>query len=171
MTIYKNGGLYQAFIQKWGFTEAKTGTPQLFFSVSISKEIDSKELKDCPQYERTIFRAITENTIGFVSADLKNLGYPHPTFDQLEPDHPQAYSFEGHEVKVRCKHGVDQKGAPREEWSFAFGGSFEGKPVEKSKVSKLNALFGSYLKANATALATAPKPVMAGSNSNEGEVI
>lgn len=146
-------GYYLAKITKWGLSKNKnTGNSQVIFSFVPTGREEKGELVDCPSYERSIFRVITENTIDFLVTDLKNLGYTPDTFDALDPAHPQAFNFEGIEVKVRCVH-EDYKGETKEKWQFAWGQ--EIKPLERKEVSQLNAMFGSRLKA-AGAAAAAP---------------
>ena len=111
---------------------------------------------------------VNENTIDWLIQDLNGLGYPHATFDQLDPSHPSAWSCAGKEVTVRCEEH-SYKGEMREQWSFSFGGGkLEVKPMEKSNVANLNALFGSKLKdglngkkpaANGTTSPAAGKPL------------
>ncbi len=156
MTVYEDGKTYRAKIVKWGMSEAKTGTAQVFFNCLIENEIKGEDLLDCPEYERTIFLPITEKAIGFTVAKLQKLGYDKPSFDELDPGHANAFDFAGIAVDIRCKHD-EYQGKVIEKWDFS-GGGFEGQPVEKTKVSKLNAAFGHFLKNNAKAPAAKTQP-------------
>ena len=144
-------GTYLGRINKWGLSAAKTGTPQFFVTftplgrVDPSKPDDTENLIACEDWERTIFRAITENTIDFVVRDLKALGYSKDTFDQLDPEHKDAHSFADMEIRVTCKH-EEYQGKNKERWDFAFGDGFKPKEMEAGGVKKLNALFGKKLK-------------------------
>lgn len=137
-------GRYVGTIVKSQLTEAKSGTAQVAFTVMPKAIIINGQSQPCPQFERTVFMAVTENTIDFVARDLVKLGYPHDSFDQLDPSHPQAHSFAGREVSLSCAHETYQ-GKTREKWSFFLGG--EGpKQLEKTGLGILNAKFGSKLK-------------------------
>lgn len=146
-------GIYTASIKAWGLSEAKTGTPQVFFKFEFQSE--------GKVYERTIFRAMTEAAADYTIGDLRALGYPLDTFDELDPSHPKAHSFAGQEVAVECIHG-NYNGREREEWRFAFGGGgFTPKPIKS--VSRLNDLFGSKLKQAAKQEPRKPPPAGPGS--------
>lgn len=142
---YNDGSRYSGKIVKWGISESKNKTPQAFFMVMIEKEVDAKgETYDCPQYERTVYRALTENTIDWVVDELAKLGFTGTSFNQLRPDDPNAHDFAGTEVKLRCKHETFE-GKTREKFEFDFG-SKAPEQLDKSGVSKLDQLFGSKLK-------------------------
>lgn len=144
-------GSYMGRITKWGLSAAKTGTPQFFATfvplgrIDPAKPSDTENLIACPDWERTVFRAITENTIDFVARDLAALGYTRDTFDQLDPEHADAHSFADMEIRVVCKHESYQ-GKEKERWDFAFGDGFTPKAMESGGMKKLNALFGKKLK-------------------------
>ncbi len=157
-TTYTNGGKYKGRIVKWGLGESKEKkTPQLSFVVHIEREVapDGTEY-DCPTYERTIYRYITDATVERLVDDLRRLGYEGESFDQLHPDHPQAHSFEGQEVRVYCKFEQYQN-QDKEKFEFDFG-TPEIKNMEKAAVSQLNAKFGAMLKATARPAAEKAPP-------------
>lgn len=142
---YTNGSVYNARIVKWGVSEAKTGTAQAFFKVLILNESDGKGgTFDCPEFERTIYRAITEKTVDRLVDDIARLGVELESFAQLDPENPKAVAFDGVEVEVRCKH-ESYNGKPTEKFDFNFGGG-EPKAIESTGLSKLDKLFGSRLK-------------------------
>lgn len=162
--MFYEPGTYRGTITNWGLTKAKTGTPQFFVTFDILGKVDQSapdaQLISCQAGERTIFRAITDKTIEWITGDLEQLGYPFDSFDQLERQHAAAHDFAGIEIPVRCEPHV-YEGKASESWSFAWGGGgkFEATPPNKSEVSKLNALFGKKMKAARTApVAVAGKP-------------
>lgn len=170
MPIYKDGGQYLGRIVNWGLCESdKKKTPQFFVTFSVLGERKADGTEECPQYERTVFRAITENTIEYITRDLRNLGYEDESFDRLDPAHPQAHSFKGKEIPIRCKHD-DYEGDTTEKWEFDFAGSFKPKSLEKTGVARLNALFGNMLKkpkANGTPATASQEAAAADARSTE----
>lgn len=153
-------GIYTGTIKSWGLSEAKTGTLQVFFRFEVSHEGEVSEW--------TIFRPITEASAEYTFADLRSLGYPLDTFDELEPDHPKAHSFSGLEIPVELTT-EEYQGKSKPRWQFAFGGGGGGKlkAVPKAKVTKLNDLYGPKLRAQAK-VAERPKPPPAKANTGLG---
>lgn len=144
-------GKYKGRIVKWGLAESKEKkTPQFFCSCEILGEIDRDEsfspIDDAE--ERTVFRAITSGTIDYVIKDLQTLGWNGTDFNELSPDHPNAFDLTGKEVELRCSHEM-YKDKDRERWEFAFsgGGELNLTQLDKKGISALNALFGNKLKA------------------------
>lgn len=144
-------GKHMGRITKWGMGKTKNGNPQLFFSAEIIGKLNADgSLASCPQFERTVFRVITDKTIEYIVEDLKNLGYPHETFDQLDPSAPNAHSFAGLQVPLTCKHDT-YEGKTNEKWEFAFGGAgYQAVPLERRQVAELNATFGKFLRGGKT---------------------
>ncbi len=165
---YTNGGVYDSRIVKWGLSESKEKkTPQVFFTILILAEIDGKgEKLDCPSYERTIYQAITDNTVDRLVDDIARLGVDLESFSQLDPESPKAVSFEGIEVQVKCKHETYQ-GKTNERFSFNFGSTIA--TMAKEGVGKLDALFGSRLKPVTKATTSPAKPKAAAKTPTEKE--
>lgn len=139
-------GIYKATLQGACLTEAKTGTSQIAYEFITDSVLDSSgEYVDCPSVTRTIFRALTENTIDYAVADLKRLGYDRDNFDDISPDSPNAFDFSGIEVQVEMRIEEGPDGREREKWEFSHKAA--RKKLEATGVSKLNALFGSKLRA------------------------
>lgn len=157
MTLAFEPGRYKAKISKWALGVNGKGNPQLVISFTLLGRYANGGMADCPSYERSIFKVINENTIDYVVSDLTRLGYPHDTFDQLDPSHPQAFNFGGIEVDVKCDHETFE-GKTREKWNFNLGGGLEIKALERKEVSKLNALFGTKMKAARPANGAKPAP-------------
>ena len=148
-------GYYKVRITRWSLGKAGTGTPQFALSFNIigmvNQEDPEGELVSVYHEERTIFRAITDKTVDFVTEDLRHLGFEGTSFAQLDPTSSEAGAtdFRGLEIMVRCDHETYQ-GQPKERWSFAWGGGkFQQKPLEKTELQKLDAMFGRKLKESA----------------------
>lgn len=161
-------GKYKATIEKWGLGESKEKKTPCVFFVIIPQQVYDKttgEWLTVEPSERRIDMWLTEKTIEFVSRDLVKLGYPHDTFDQLNPEHPKKHDFYGQEIDVQCKHepytandGTTKQG---EKWSLAFEGGSSPVPeaLESKGVRALNALFGKQLKDYRKKVATDKKDV------------
>lgn len=139
-------GIYKGHLQKVTLGETKTGKPQIVYEFITDGILDSSgEFLDCANVNRTIFRVLTENTIDFATAELRQLGYDRDNFDDIDPESPNAFDFDGIEVTVEMKL-EEYEGRQRERWQFTRKG--QGKKLEQSGVSKLNAMFGSKLKSS-----------------------
>lgn len=152
MSLAFEQGTYIGRITNWGLSKAKTGTPQFFVSfqplgrIDQSRPDDMNNLIPCADFERTVFRAITEKTVEYFAKDLTQLGYPHSTFDYLDREHPQAHDFDGQEIRVLCKHD-SYMGKEKEKWEFAWSGDgFTPTSIDRTGVKELNAMFGKHLK-------------------------
>lgn len=97
----------------------------------------------CPNFERTIFRAITDKTVDYVIEELRSLGYDRTSFSALDPNARDSFDFRDIEFDAVCKHETYQ-GNQKERWEFKRGMS-DVTPLEVSEVSKLDALFGKKL--------------------------
>lgn len=155
MASYEQGR-YVATLKSVVLSASKTKqTPQVviqFTPVGKVNPQDPENLLPCANFDRSIFRAITSETIEYVVQDLRQLGYPHDDFDHLDEDSPNRHDFGSPEIVVSCKH-EEYQGKTQERWSLA-GEGYKPKALEKTEVKKLNALFGkSFKSAKAT---TAP---------------
>jgi hypothetical protein len=143
-------GQYVAEVTQQALGEAGTGTPQFVLRVKILGRPDPAEPDSyvpVQQYERTIYRAITENTIDYVMEDLKTLGFAGNSFSDLDPASPNHQSFAGKQIDVYCKHEDDQKGNTREKWGLSGRQkALEVKPLDSKKTRSLDSLFGKNLK-------------------------
>jgi hypothetical protein len=149
-------GLYKARILKWQVGEsAAKGTPQLVFTISPECRLIGTEELPCDPVERNVFLYFTDGTIERVNKTLLALGYDRDSYDQLEPDHPDAFDFAGKEVKAEMK--VEKyKEKDQERWELRVGNGLEVKKMDRQGMSKLNATFGSKLKQ--AGLAKPPRP-------------
>jgi hypothetical protein len=117
-------GRYMARIKDYGWCEASTGTPQFFIQLKILSKYDdaSGALIECPQLERTFYRAIslkdekTRQTCGnMLKGDLSAIGVQVEDEAQLDPQHPQAINLFDKEIDVFMTLESYQ-GSPRERW-------------------------------------------------------
>lgn len=158
-TQFKEGFYAGRITSRWGLGKSKDkGTPCIQWWVTPTHRKEMGKLVPMETSgERTVIRYLTEGTIDSVIKELRSFGYDYDSFDQIDPEHAEAFDFEGIEVELRCKHET-YEGEARERWEFAMlgGGSFV-KPIERSDVSKLNTLFGKHLKGG-----KAPPPANSG---------
>ncbi len=152
-------GTYRGPIVRVQVGESKEkGTPQIVFTFEVNERKVGDDWEPMDGQERSVFRYLTDKTAEYVAKDLKALGYPFHTFDQIDPEHSQAHNFVGTEVPVRLKYEPYQ-GEDKEKWEFAFGGGgLEVKPLARSKFAGLNAAFGKHLKAAGGAAVPPPPP-------------
>lgn len=138
MARFESGKIYTGRIAHVTVGESKEKkTPQIVFTVEVEPDGDT----------RTVFRYLTEKTIDHVIKDLNALGYDRGGFDEIDPDHPNAFDFVGIPVKLRVRYET-YDGKEREKWDFAFGGGgIEVQKMDSKGVSRLNAVFGAKLRA------------------------
>ncbi|MCI0331936.1 MAG: hypothetical protein L0228_01765 [Planctomycetes bacterium] len=139
-------GTYLGKVKSWSVVKAKTGTPQLALTfqplgrfVPHSPEAD---LIECPDLERTIFRAITEKTARRLLADLHLLfEYPHEWFTPLDPESEGAFDFTDREFPAVLTY-EEYDGKEREKWNFAAGSGLYGEPLTQAELRKLDLMYG-----------------------------
>jgi hypothetical protein len=143
------------------FGKSRAGNPQIVFSFLIVGEVDQADpegdLLSCSQYERSIFRTITEKTIEYVLEDLAALGFTGTSYQQLSLDHPQCVDLRGTEIALFCNHEEDNReehaGEIRERWSIARASSGpKVDTLDNSDARKLDAMFGKQLKSQSKAI-------------------
>src|SRR5688572_29622211 len=115
-------GRYWAKITRQAMGQASTGNPQFVLSFLVVGKVDPTkpdgELIACPQYERSIFRTITEKTVDYLIEDLKTLEYDKPSFKFLDPETEGYQDFTGKELEVFCRHET-YNGKQQEKWGIA----------------------------------------------------
>ena len=159
-------GRYWGKITRQKLGQASTGTPQLVLSFTVLGKVDPADpdgnlLPVMQQYERTIFRSITEKTIEWVGQDLETLGFTGGSYRQFDEDDPECCDLRGNELAFSCNHEAHYKtGEPCEKWSIASDGSgLEVKPLDDQAIRKLDAMFGKQLKKKPATSATIPATV------------
>lgn len=165
---FYEAGAYIGEVTQQALGKASTGTPQFvvrFRVLGKPDPADPSAFTPVQEYERTIYRAITPNTIDYVMEDLEKLGYEKGGFGPLDPSHPDHQSFVGMQIDVYCKHEKNMKGDMGEKWQLSRGAStLKVDPIDSKGVRELDAMFGKALKAKLPQKAVAPKsePVLAG---------
>jgi hypothetical protein len=145
-------GRYWGRITHQKLGETKTGKPQLVLSFLVVGKLnpvdpDGDLLPVPQQYERSIFRVITENTIDYVMEDLEALEFTGGSFQHFDEESPDCCDLRGKERAFSCKHDEDQNGQPREQWGLAKdGGGPQVKPLDNKAARQLDAMFGKRLK-------------------------
>ncbi len=152
---YYDIGLYVGVVQSQAVTKASTGTPQFTMRVKILGYPEGNTYVPVDkQYERTIYMAITEKTVPFVTETLKAMDYKGSSFSQLDPGHPNHVSFVGEQVTLWCGHKPDAQGNLRESWMVSKPREIEALPDRELR--KLDALFGKALKSTSPAKVATP---------------
>jgi hypothetical protein len=163
---YYEQGAYVAEVTGQALGKAGTGTPQLvlrFKVIGKPDPHDATNYQSVQEYERTMFQAITLNTINFVLEGLKQLGYTDASFGPLDPSHPNHHSFVGKQIEVYCKHERDLSSNIRERWQLSRGApALKVDPLDSKGVRELDSLFGRALKGVATTAPVKQQPVPAG---------
>jgi hypothetical protein len=145
-------GKYAVKITGQGFQAAKTGTMQFvlkFIPQGMIDPSDPNTLIACQQYERTYYKALTENTMPWFLDDVKALGVEDlAAFSQLDPNTDGFIDLTGRDVDMACgpKQGWND-GKTYEDWAIIHGGG-GGKPIElapKKEVANLDKMFGRFL--------------------------
>lgn len=143
-------GKYPCIIRQQGFTTSKNGTPQFVLKFDV--------LTDKGPVTRYYFKTLTEKTMDYFVADMKNLGFAGSSMQQLDPAHPNHVSFVEREVEMYCGHSTDQNGDPKEEWGVALP-AMEMKPPPATALRSLDLLFGAAMKkTGGSRVVSAPKP-------------
>lgn len=145
-------GTYLARITRQQLGKTSKGNPQFVLSFTVEAKVaadGSGNLEQCPVYERSIFRAITDKTVTYLMEDLDYLGIGAElsSFGQLDQDSPQCVRVIDQEIEVVCQHEM-YEGQLKERWSLNRGGSgLQIEPVDKQEIRQLDTLFGKQLKA------------------------
>lgn len=154
---YENNGKYWAKVTNQGLGVTSTGKPQFVLSFTILGKVNPQDpegaLISCEQYERSMFRTITDKTVEWLLDDIKhlcqrgNLAPDISGFEQLDPKTPGFLNLANIEFEAFCQHDT-YEGKTRERWSVSTGGGggLEIKPLDNTEVRKLNAMFGKQLK-------------------------
>jgi hypothetical protein len=168
---YYKPGRYWGKVTHQRVGKTSKGNPQLVISFLILGVVNPADpdgdLLPCGEhYERSVFRVITENTIEYVQADVKKLGWSGEQWHQFDEEAADCVSIVRNELAFSCTHEPHyETGEPVEKWSI--GQNSMGPNVEAlsdSEYRKLDAMFGRALKTNGKRTATptakkeAPQP-------------
>lgn len=147
---YFEPGRYWGRLKQQALGKTSNGNPQIILTFDIVGKINLSDpdgdLLSCPQYERTVFRVITQKTIDWVLQDLEALGFQGTSFGEIDPTQPRFQDLTGKELALYCDHET-YEGKTREKWGiYSEGGGLQVKPLEAQDVRKLDAMFGKALK-------------------------
>lgn len=169
-------GNYRGRLVSQKLGQTSNGNSQLVFTFTILGQIDLADpdgaLIACPNYNRSVFRVITDKTIQYVTQDIKRLitaaglSAAPKDFDDLDERTPGFLDLRGTEIDLYCQHD-NYQGEDREKWQISHGGSGgpEVKPLDSAGIRKLNAMFGKQLqKETAAGKPADPKPPSAKPN-------
>lgn len=176
MPAYYAPGEYIGEVVDQGINQAKTGTYQFFVRFAVVAKVDpslpegANAIGVDNNYERTLFRAISEKTSERLAHDLRQLGFNGDQWSDLDPRAADAWNLIGSDVRVICRHEV-YNGENRERWDFALGGNAqEIQKIEGKQARELDTLFGKALKAAPKVKsAEAPKPAPAAAATTTAE--
>lgn len=144
-------GRYVGKILNQALGKAGTGNPQLVIQIKVLGKPDPLDpgsyIPDPHQYERTVYRTITEKTVPYIIEDLKALGVSIQSWKQLDPSTPGFVDLRGNDADFFCNHEASQDGGVREKWGIAMHASeFKVETLEPAKMRELDNLFGKQLK-------------------------
>ncbi len=150
---YYEPGRYWGRITHQKLGKSSNDNPQLMISFVVLGKINVKDpdgelLPVTQQWERTVFRVITDKTIDWVMQDLDKLGWTGDDWATFDEQHPSCCSIVGTEATFSCNIEPHHKTKePREVWSVSQDNvGLTVVPLEASDLRKLNAMFGKNLK-------------------------
>jgi hypothetical protein len=101
-------GRYRGRIRDYGVTQSQSGQqlPTVFVAFDLIGQYDptTGELRTCPAGTRTYYKGISPKTIGWLLADLKQIGFDQPGLEYLDPETPGAANLFDREIDVVCEH-------------------------------------------------------------------
>lgn len=155
MSVFYQEGRYLGEVTQQALGEAKTGNAQIVLKFRVLEEENGAPVQQ--QYERSVFLTITENTIKYLVPKLKAIGYTRDSFAYIDTSRSNHHSLISERAIFVCKHETNNDGLTREKWDVGISesGPIEVKPLEPSKLRKLDSLFGKELKQLSV---NAPKP-------------
>lgn len=156
---YYDPGRYWGKVTNQQLGQTSTGKPQIVISFTVLGKVNPAdpegELLPCgANYERSVFRVITDKTAEWASQDLAKLGFTGERFSDVNLSSTTACDMRGNEAAFYCVHD-EHEGKVREKWQVASdGGGLEVKPLDAKESRQLDAMFGKFLKKNGKSAAT-----------------
>lgn len=148
--VYYLPGKYLCRMTQQGFDTTRNGKPQFVLSFTVFANENGEPV---PQKNRAYYKVLTEATMEYFVKDMQSLGVDATSLRMLDPNTPGHIDLVGREVLMFVKHGRDQNGDEKEEWSPAFARR-EFTPPPANELSKLDMLFGRAMKS----AGVTPKP-------------
>jgi hypothetical protein len=149
--FYEEGPYVGEIIQQ-SLSESKSGTPQAVLRVKILgiPEDDGTFTPVNRQYERTIYMALTPNTIAFQVENLRTAGFEGDKISQFDPSSPDHQDLTGNQINLWCKIEPAFSGdGEQERWQVSKGRQVieNKKPLDSKGLRSLDSLFSKALKA------------------------
>ena len=145
MPLFYEPGRYVGRVTNHVLGRTKTGKPQFILTFEVIGKADGGDVP--ANYERSVFRVITDKTVDYVMQDLDQLGFSGEKFGDLDVAESGVWDIRGQEFAFSCTH-EEYDGKHHERWSLARdGGTMQHTPLESKEVRQLDALFGRELKA------------------------
>ena len=149
-------GRYWGVVVGQQLGKTSTDKPQFVLTFQVIGKVNPADpdgdLVSVEQYERTVFRVITDKTVDWLMQDIEylcekgELSPVLPGFSYLDPTTPDFLNFRGVEAEFYCEHNK-YEGKLREQWGVSSGGGgLEVAPLDDKGVRELDALFGKQLK-------------------------
>ncbi len=154
---YYEPGRYWGKVVNQQLGQTSTGKPQIVITFTVLGRVNSAdpegELLPCgANYERSLFRVITDKTAEWAAQDLRRLGFTGDAFADVDLNATTVSDMRGNEAAFSCEHD-EYEGNVRERWQVASDGAgFVVKPLEAKQARQLDAMFGKFLKS------TSPEP-------------
>ena len=112
-------GVYQAKILDQGFFKSKKDNPTFFLHFQILNKVGGDGAPpECAQVERKYYKAVMENTIGWLRDDLEAIGVELENLSKLDPQTEGAVNLIGRVITVFCEHKPDDEGQLHENWGI-----------------------------------------------------
>lgn len=160
---YPEGGYRGKVVQQALVKSKNKGTPQLVIRFTVESKADGTD--SGPKRERTMYRAITSNTIEYVKEDLQKLGFTGTSIGEVDPNSPKfSFNMVGQEIGVYCKHEADQESNLGEKWQLSRTFGIEGEPI--TDYESLDAMFD--FSSKPTPKAAAPKKAAVAGTTSTG---
>jgi hypothetical protein len=113
-------GRYRGVVEDYGVFRSTAGQQHPWAFVRFRLEARYNEATGqwagCATESREYAKAITDKTIDWVLADLKQVGYTGDGLRQFDPEAPGAVNLFGREIEVVCEHET-YRDSTRESWS------------------------------------------------------
>lgn len=136
-------GRYAVRVINQGFGVEAKGTEFFYLGFRPMKRVYDDYDEDCHNLgDRELKLHLTEKTIDFQVANLRNLGWGGTDFEELFSG---SHSFVGQDIEVSCEH-QEFRGRYYERWSLWGEGR---KAASNSTILSLNQKFGEKLKETA----------------------
>jgi hypothetical protein len=162
-------GRYRGRIRDYGVTQSQAGqqllTVFITFDLIVQYDPTTGEWRSCPVCTRTYYKGISPKTIGWLLADLRQIGFDKPGLEYLDPETPDAADLFDREIDVVCEHET-YEGQTRERWSIHREQRRER--VRRDELARLDTQHAEQIKrVLGTTQSAAPAPAVTDVNNDE----